>query len=146
MTVASVYGSLDGLITSFVTLTGAEGGGISDKRATALAVGTLIAGGISMSVARYLSSTGGKRESLKAAGITFFWFVAMGSLPVLAHVLSGGSILWTSLMALIVLFGVGIRQGIRTQKNPVKDALRVSFFGVVAAMVAFAITRSISSL
>lgn len=116
-----MYGSNDGLITTFAVVAGASGGGLTLRVVLVIGAANLIADGLSMAVGNYLSirahesvleaSQLPQEEAFPArhAAVTFAAFVVAGSVPLLPYALPlVGDQFWLSVaFTLGMLFLVG---------------------------------------
>ena len=100
----SVYGSLDGIVTTFAIVSGVVGANLSSKIILILGFANLFADGISMSAGNYLGTKSEKefyrkekevskvkkylKNPLKAGGITFLAFVIAGLTPLIPYILT----------------------------------------------------------
>jgi len=155
-----VYGATDGTVTTFAIVSGVIGAGLSPLIVLILGVSNVLADGFSMASSNYLSAKsdehlGNETEkvALKAATVTFFSFVTVGSIPLLPFILS----LWSPYMAenqsaMSVLFtavaflGIGAVRGIVTGRNAYKTSLETILVGGVAAGIAFGVGYLLSPL
>lgn len=91
-----VYGSIDGIVTTFAVVAGVSGANLADEVVLILGTANLVADGFSMSVSNFLASRADRQQRgeepgqlagpLRAAGVTMAAFVALGSLPLLPFV------------------------------------------------------------
>ncbi len=147
-----VYGSMDGLVTTFAIVTGAVGASLSPAVILILGFANVLADGFSMGSSNYLSavseeSIGGtmhKKPPINQAVVTFFSFVIIGLVPILPFVAAlmvpsfAPSAAYTSVGATLVAFAlVGYISGIIEKKSPWFAALRNVLIGGFAALISF---------
>ena len=148
-----VYGSMDGLVTTFAIVTGAVGASLSPVVIMILGLANVLADGFSMGSSNYLSavseeSIGGgtvhKKPPLKQANVTFFSFVIIGLIPILPFIVAAlvpsfaTAAVWVAVVATLIAFGgVGYISGLVEKKNPWKAALRNILLGGFAAGISY---------
>lgn len=133
-----IYGSIDGIITTFSIVAGSAGGNLSQRVILILGISNVLSDGYSMGVSRYLSalaeqeqhanlsaSSASSTDSLTwlvdkppwvAGWITFVSFVSMGVLPILPYaILPKTKRVYANKLALMIatllFFVVGIMKG-----------------------------------
>lgn len=117
-----IYGSVDGLITTFSIVAGSIGGNLSQRVIMVLGISNVLSDGYSMGVSRYLSAVAEKEQGISfhdkpawVAGVmTFLSFVAVGVFPILpfAFLKNRSTANHISLFtAMIMFFVVGIVKG-----------------------------------
>lgn len=117
-----IYGSVDGLITTFSIVAGSAGGNLSQRVIMVLGISNVLSDGYSMGVSRYLSAVAEKEQGLSfhdkpawvAGFMTFLAFVIVGVLPILpfAFIKKRSHANKVSLgMAMAMFFVVGIIKG-----------------------------------
>lgn len=78
-----VYGSTDGVITTFAIISGVAGAKLSPYIVLILGISNVLADGFSMAVSSYLSEkTKEGTNALIVAIVTFMSFIAMGIIPI----------------------------------------------------------------
>lgn len=87
-----VYGWIDGAITTFAVVAWSVWASLDSKIILILWFANLLADGFSMSVWAYLSSDAGdnsstKKERFLTAGVTYFSFILLGIIPLIAYVM-----------------------------------------------------------
>lgn len=164
-----VYGSIDGIITTFAVVAGAMGASLSSGIVLILGFANLLADGFSMAISNYLSTKSQtdlhrrhadyahvKREAKnprKTALVTFLSFVIMGFIPLLSFVLAfifpaltqiqfPLAIVFTA-VALVLVGGV---KGTITQRPLVHAALETLIIGGIAALIAYGVGTFLKSL
>lgn len=155
-----VYGSMDGLVTTFAIVMGAVGAGLSVGVIIIVGLASVLSDGFSMGASSYLASVsdesvGGaqQRSALRKAIMTFTAFVALGVVPLapflvayfvpaLTFSAAGASLVLTG-----VAFGfVGFVSGSLIGRNPVVTALRNILIGGTAAGIAYGVAYYLSSV
>lgn len=155
-----VYGSIDGLITTFAIVTGSIGASLSAAVILVLGFANVLADGFSMGSSNYLSAQSeeslgyddeGKRP-LRRALATFFSFVLIGIIPLIPFVIAA---LWsaftpytitTSVAATGLTFlGVGWYQGKVVGKSRLLTALRNLLIGGGAAAISYVVGYILSN-
>lgn len=120
-----VYGSIDGIITTFAIVTGTMGAKLHHNIILILGISNVLADGFSMAVSRYLSAEVEEEmekiardpSPLFSAIVTFLAFVAMGMIPLLAFVIGyitqtkTGLYRWTFILTALALYLVGYLKG-----------------------------------
>ena len=88
-----VYGSTDGIITTFSIIAGSIGGNLSEYVILILGLSNVLSDGYSMGVSRYLSAKTEieqgillNKDALKSAIATFLSFVIVGLLPLMPFI------------------------------------------------------------
>ena len=88
-----VYGSTDGIITTFSIIAGSIGGDLSEYVILILGLSNVLSDGYSMGVSRYLSAKTEieqgillNKDALKSAIATFLSFVIIGLLPLIPFI------------------------------------------------------------
>ncbi|MBI2452165.1 VIT1/CCC1 transporter family protein [Candidatus Pacearchaeota archaeon] len=152
-----VYGSVDGVITTFAVVTGAIGASLSSAIVLILGLANLFADGFSMAISNYLSIKSQKdldskhphkhfhlKNPKKTAFVTFISFVLIGFIPLLSFVLSFFSpslipfqfkisIVLTAIAFLII----GALKSKVVGKHYLKSSFETLFIGSLAALIAF---------
>ena len=105
-----IYGSIDGLITTFAIISSSIGASIPNAYIIIISIASLLSDGYSMGVSRYLSYTAELKKNVQTknpfiSGIyTFISFVIIGSIPILPFIFLEKNIFQTSLIITLVLF------------------------------------------
>jgi VIT1/CCC1 family predicted Fe2+/Mn2+ transporter len=150
-----VYGSIDGIITTFSIVAGSVGGGLSKNVILILGLSNVISDGFSMGVSRYLSASAEIQQKLlkgKNAFIsglaTFISFVIIGMLPILPFLFTDGvEAKKISLMFALFMFAIiGIIKGYVTRQNIVWSGIETFLIGTTAALLAYSIGHSLSDM
>lgn len=147
-----VYGANDGIITTFAVVAGVTGGTLAPVTVLVLGVANLLADGLSMGVGNYLGIRSDERvreaqqlpeqEAYPARhGIaTFLAFVAAGSVPLLPYVfpaMATNLFAASTLLSLIVLFGVGAARARVGTGSWWLNGLEMLGLGIVVGAVAY---------
>jgi VIT1/CCC1 family predicted Fe2+/Mn2+ transporter len=146
-----VYGANDGIITTFAVVAGVAGGSLSHTAVLVVGVANLAADGLSMAVGNFLSirahESAREAENLpeeeahpwKHGLATLFAFVVAGALPLVPYVLGvgRGGFVWSTVLTLSALFGVGAARTAVTLDRWWKAGLEMLSLGVVVAGVAY---------
>jgi VIT1/CCC1 family predicted Fe2+/Mn2+ transporter len=117
-----IYGSNDGIITTFAVVAGVAGGGLPLRVVLIVGAANLFADGLSMAVGNYLSIRAHESvlEAQRLPGeepfpsrhgsVTFLAFVAAGCIPLIPYMIPGLTLerfVLSSALTLGALFGVG---------------------------------------
>ncbi len=147
-----VYGALDGTVTTFAIIAGVAGANLSPAIVLILGASNVLADGFSMASSNYLSEKSQQSQSgivpthspIKTALATFMSFIIVGSVPLIAYVVSAifdiwrGKEFWVSaILTSIAFIIVGQVRGKITKTSRVNAALETLFVGGVAAIVAY---------
>ena len=151
-----VYGSIDGVVTTFAVVSGSLGAGLSPAIILLLGFANLFADGFSMAAANYLSAESEvelksksriKRNNIspiKSGIATFFSFFIAGFIPLISYVLASFNeslIEHQFVISLIltgaVLFIIGLFKGELIKKHPLRSALETLIIGGIASVLAF---------
>ncbi len=152
-----VYGSIDGVITTFAIVTASVGAGLDPKYIFILGMANVLADAFSMGSSNYLSSLSelqmgegdtkeSRKRAFKRALVTFSSFVALGSLPVLPFLVTlsfSGFRGWDVFLSLsfalssFVLIGY---VGARVTRTPrLRNIFRTLAIGVSASGISFGV-------
>ena len=146
-----VYGSIDGIITTFAVVAGVEGGGLSPSVILILGLSNLVADGFSMGVSKYLSEkteTGSKyavRKAFFGGVMTFVAFLVLGAVPLLVYLydavfdFSGNNFVWTIILTSLALALVGFLKSYFLNESRIKASLETLILGGLAAAIAYLI-------
>ena len=148
-----VYGAVDGAVTTFAIAAGAVGAGLSSGVVLVLGVANLLADGLSMGVGNYLGIRSDERVReaqqlpeqeaypIRHGLATFLAFVAAGAVPLVPYVFSGldhDRFIWSTLLSLAVLFGVGAARARVGTGTWWSNGLEMLGLGVLVGVVAYA--------
>lgn len=147
-----IYGSNDGIITTFAVVAGVSGGGLPLQVVLIIGAANLLADALSMAVGNYLSIR--SHESVREAqglpeeeaspvrhgGATFLAFVAAGSVPLIPYMLPVVLIDRFSLslaLTLLALFAVGASRALIANVRWWQGGLEMLALGAIVAAVAY---------
>lgn len=146
-----VYGSNDGVVTTFAAVAGVEGGALTPLTVLIVGVANLAADGLSMGIGNYLAIRA-RENAREADGLpeeeaepvrhglaTFVSFVVAGSIPLIPYAVPIHAVpgrLSTGL-TLATLFLIGAGRGLVTRRSWVKTGLEVLTLGAIAGMAAY---------
>lgn len=163
-----VYGSIDGIITTFAVVSAVQGGGLDSKVILILGIANMLADGFSMATSKYLSDNAELDQALhkgfdvdqdlnpvKGAITTFIAFVILGSVPLLAYILQpllsyseNDTFALACILTSFALFFVGFMKGFFVNKSKLYEGFITMFLGGIAAgisyYVGFVIERSLT--
>ncbi len=147
-----IYGSNDGIITTFAVVAGVSGGGLSLRVVLIIGAANLLADALSMAVGNYLSIRAHEnvRESqglpeeeaspVRHGAATFLAFVAAGSVPLIPYMLPIVPIERFSLslaLTLLALFAVGASRALIANVRWWRGGLEMLALGAIVAAVAY---------
>ena len=146
-----MYGSNDGLITTFACVAGVSGGGLALPVVLVVGVANLAADGLSMAVGNYLSirahesvleaSQQPEEEAFPArhAAVTFVAFVVAGAVPLLPYALplTTQPFRLSIVLTLAMLFAVGSSRALVSPVRWWHSGLEMLGLGATAAVVAY---------
>ena len=157
-----VYGSIDGIITTFAVVSAVEGGSLPATIILIMGFANLFADGFSMAAGKYLSDKAEiDQHDIDSTGVnpvlgglsTFVSFIALGSVPLLAYVLQPFLALSADLtfqlacgLTLLALFCVGVLKGYFIQASKLLEGLQTMFVGAFAAVISYGIGYWIETL
>jgi VIT1/CCC1 family predicted Fe2+/Mn2+ transporter len=151
-----IYGSNDGLVTTFAIVSGVVGASLSNRVVLILGFASLFADGFSMGASSFLSERSkpegrsSKAGAARNGAATFLGFVIVGAVPLIAYVLPIPEDLrfWTAgAMTLSTLFAVGAARGLVVDRiDWLRGGLEMLVVGAAAAGVAFGIGLLISGV
>lgn len=138
-----VYGSIDGIITTFAIVSGSLGGSLGRLPIVILGISNILADGYSMGVSSYLAENT-DRESTRNAittGITtFISFILMGIIPILPFIILRNIQLAAriSFTLTTILFGlIGYLSSYVEDIPGIYGASRTLFIGTSAALISY---------
>ena len=157
-----VYGSIDGIITTFAVVSAVEGGSLPVVIILIMGFANLFADGFSMAASKYLSDKAELDQDSKfaknvnpvlGAWFTFIAFILLGSVPLSAYVVqpwlelsSNFTFQLACLSTLLALFFVGFCKGYFVAKNKFYEGLKTMLVGAIAAGISYGIGFYIESL
>tara|TARA_Y100000590_G_C15394688_1_gene891433 strand:+ start:114 stop:593 length:480 start_codon:yes stop_codon:yes gene_type:complete len=139
-----IYGSIDGLITTFAIISSSIGASIPNVYIIIISIASLLSDGYSMGISRYLSYTAELKKNVQSknpliSGIyTFISFVIIGILPILPFIFLKDNIFQTSLVITLVLFLlIGIIKGLILDSSIIRNAIETLLLGGSAALISY---------
>lgn len=144
-----VYGSIDGIITTFAVVAGVEGGRLSSIVILVLGISNLLADGFSMGVSKYLSETVDSNSKLqklsafKGGLVTFVAFVLLGSIPLMVYILNAlfgffdQTFFWACIFTSFALMLVGYLKTMFLKEGRVQAMFETLLLGGVAALISY---------
>jgi vacuolar iron transporter family protein len=147
-----VYGANDGIITTFAVVAGVAGGSLSQTAVLVVGVANLAADGLSMGVGNFLAirahESAREAEDLpeeeahphRHAIATFLAFVGAGAVPLAPYLTPGASgfrFVWSTVLTLAVLFGVGAARALVTTDRWWRTGLEMLALGAIVAASAY---------
>lgn len=147
-----IYGSNDGIITTFAVVAGVAGGGLSLPVVLIIGAANLLADGLSMGVGNYLSIRAYEsvRETqelpeeeafpFRHGAATFLAFAAAGVVPLVPYMiplLPIDRFLLSVVLTLLALFAVGASRALITNVRWWMAGLEMFGLGAVVAAVAY---------
>lgn len=157
-----VYGSIDGIITTFAVVSAVEGGSLPVVIILIMGFANLFADGFSMAASKYLSDKAELDQDPKLAKhvnpvlgswFTFIAFILLGSVPLSAYVIqpwlnlsAAFTFQLACLLTLLALFFVGFCKGYFVSKNKFIEGLETMIVGAIAAGISYGIGFYIEAL
>ena len=152
-----VYGSIDGIITTFAVVSAVQGGGLGSKIVLILGFANMLADGFSMATSKFLSDNAEKDQNsnngevidvnidpVKGAFSTFLAFILLGSVPLLAYVFQPiwgyseyEAFVFACILTSMALFFVGFMKGFFVKKSKVCEGVLTMVLGGVAASISY---------
>jgi len=151
-----VYGATDGIITTFVIVSGVEGAKMSPIVVVILGLVNLFSDGISMGASSFLSiRTGAIANSISKgfkipfyhACVTFFAFVLLGAIPLISFLIpsfSGHRFSISCILTGMTLFLIGTLRALVVKERPFQGAFEMLCIGGLAAGIAYALGHILS--
>lgn len=148
---ALVYGATDGIVTTFSIVSGVEGASLESIVVVILGIVNLLADGVSMGAASFLSIRSGAvaknevcgiKKPLKHAIATFSSFIVFGAIPLISFLVpsfNNNKFLMSCIMTGIALFVVGKLRSLVAKESLVKGAAEMLIIGGSAAFIAYMI-------
>jgi VIT1/CCC1 family predicted Fe2+/Mn2+ transporter len=145
-----VYGSNDGVITTFAVVSGVVGASLSETVVIVLGFANLVADGFSMGASNYLARRsdveGGeppeRSEAARHGTATLAGFLAAGIVPLVAYVLpleDGARFPLAIGLTAATLFAVGAARTFVTRRGLLRSGGEMLLVGSLAAVVAYGI-------
>jgi VIT1/CCC1 family predicted Fe2+/Mn2+ transporter len=145
-----VYGSNDGIVTTFAVVCGVVGADLSSRVVLILGFANLVADGFSMGASNFLArrsyadpvDRADGREAARHGSATTLGFVFAGIVPLVAYVVAvpeGGRFTVAVALTAFSLFTVGAARSFVTLQGWVRSGGEMLAVGAAAAAVAFAV-------
>jgi VIT1/CCC1 family predicted Fe2+/Mn2+ transporter len=151
---ASVLGGVDGVITSFAVVAGADAGGLATRVALVIGASSVLADGLSMGVSEFLSSSAEAAAEQRRArddapgrapvvlGLACFGaFVACGALPLAVYLV--GSMLTCVAFALLELCVLGAVRARASGEPLLLGIVQTTGLGSLAGGLAYGVARAL---
>ncbi len=144
-----VYGATDGIVTTFSVVSGVEGASLSPSIAIILGIVNLLADGVSMGAASFLSIRSGEiankltsqyKQPLKHAAATFFSFVLFGAVPLISFLIpkfEEHRFILSCIMTGMALFIVGKLRSLIAKEPLLQGALEMLVIGGITAIISY---------
>lgn len=137
-----VYGSIDGIITTFAIIAGSLGGNLGRIAILVLGISNVLADGYSMGVSSYLAekTDTSHRNTLTTGLVTFTSFVLVGIIPILSFMLITNIQLASRISFAIssILFAIiGYLSSSVENIHPIYGAIRTLLIGTSAAFISY---------
>lgn len=145
---AALLGAVDGVITSFAIVAGANA--LAETTVTVAVIGTssLVADGLSMGVSEYISSASERAlvsppSTLPSAAtlgaVCFLSFVVCGALPLVVFLVTNGSLLVCSSSTILELMGLAFARARVTKEASWIALTQTTLLGVLAGGAALGV-------
>ena len=155
-----IYGTNDGILTSFAIVAGVSGGALSSSAVLIVGVANLFADGLSMGVGNFLSirarESARERQNLpeeeanpaRHGFATFLAFAVAGAIPLLPYIVPNleFQFLLSSVLALVAQFAVGALRSLVTASRWWVSGLEMLGLGVLVAVVAYGTGAGIAAI
>ena len=154
-----VYGSVDGVITTFAIISGAIGSELAPLIIVILGLSSVLADGFSMGVSSYLSAQAAKEhaetniESMKKDPIwigivTFISFVLLGSIPVIPFMVIECKLAkYISLsLAAILFIVIGLIKSTVNKSSKIKGVTITFGLGMSAAIISWYVAYILNTI
>ncbi len=142
-----VYGSIDGVVTTFAVVSGVRGADLSVTVILVLGFANLFGDGFSMAVGKYLSDKAQTHENVepvKGGLITFVSFVLVGLIPLIGYILAPiidldemQTFQLTCVFTLFALFIIGVIKAKVVKTSKILGGIQTMLVGGTAALIAF---------
>lgn len=140
-----VYGGVDGTVSTFAIVAGAQGGGLDSSIVLILGMSGLVADGFSMAVSAYLSAqTESSRSPLSDSLVTFASFVFFGGLLLVPYMIAqffdyhpDVVFVYSLGVALLTFVVIGSLKAAGRKQKRLASAFQVTFLGATAAAIAY---------
>lgn len=138
-----IYGSIDGLITTFAIIASSVGAGIPNIYMVIICCASIIADGYSMGISRYLSYSAetklnSSKNHIYSGIITFISFACIGVLPVLPFLfLTTHAFELSVCLTLILFLVIGFIKGKILNTTIYSSILETFSLGVSASVISY---------
>jgi VIT1/CCC1 family predicted Fe2+/Mn2+ transporter len=151
-----VYGSIDGVVTTFAVVSGVQGASLSTTIILILGFANLFGDGFSMAVGKYLSdkaqldhlkNEGRDDDSvnpLKGGWYTFLSFNLLGLIPLMGYIIGpflglndDSTFVLTCIATMLALFSIGIVKGQVVNTSRIFAGFQTMMIGGIAAVIAY---------
>lgn len=152
-----VYGSNDGLITTFAVVAGVTGAALDNSVVLILGFASLFADGASMAASDFLShrsreardGADGEPPPQRTAGATFVAFVVAGAVPLASYVIPMPQA-WrfpiAASLTAVTLFAIGAGRSAVTSRSWWRSGGEMLAVGTGAAVIAYIVGKLLSGL
>lgn len=152
-----VYGSNDGLVTTFAVVAGVTGAALDNSVILILGFASLLADGASMAASDFLSHRSREARDgadrgpppLRTAGATFVAFLLAGAVPLISYLVPLPQ-RWrfpvAALLTALTLFAVGASRAAVTSRSWRASGAEMLGVGAGAAALAYIVGRLLSGL
>tara|TARA_A100001015_G_scaffold317389_1_gene434239 strand:- start:236 stop:778 length:543 start_codon:yes stop_codon:yes gene_type:complete len=143
-----ILGAFDGLVTTFVIITGGIAGNVPKSSITIIAASSLVADAFSMGSGEYLSSRSEfPIDTSFKKGITcFFSFMLFGSIPLSIYVfLNGYETLVTVMLFGTILLIIGYLRARLSKDKILKSLLEVFFVGSSTGAISYGVALLVNN-
>jgi len=145
-----VFGSNDGIITTFAVVSGVTGASLSERVILILGFSNLVADGFSMGASNFLALRSHAEESERAdrpeaarhGTATIVGFVTAGMVPLVAYLVpvsDDGRFAFAAALTLATLFAVGASRSLVTRAGWLRSGVEMLAVGAAAAAVAYGV-------
>ncbi|MBL4644497.1 MAG: VIT1/CCC1 transporter family protein [Candidatus Pacebacteria bacterium] len=156
-----IYGSMDGLVTTFAIVTGSIGAALPAGIILIIGFANVLADAFSMGSSSYLSAVSEEsmhehahvKRPIRKSIITFVSFALVGLIPLMPFVgaywkpsLAPYAIQVSIIATMIAFAGVGYISGSKLGKNPIRTAIRNVLIGGTAAAIAFGVGHVLANV
>mgnify|MGYP000729918143 CR=1 FL=1 len=151
-----VYGSIDGVVTTFAVVSGVKGADLSVTIILILGFANLLGDGFSMAVGKYLSDKSQVHDDVSpvlGGVVTFVSFVLVGLIPLLAYLFApilnlsdDQTFKLTCIFTLFGLFIIGVVKGHVIKSSRLLGGAQTMLIGGLAALIAFYVSDFVERL
>lgn len=147
-----IYGSIDGLVTTFAIVTGVVGAALSPAIILVLGFANVLADGFSMGASNYLSQKSenklgdSTKHPIRAGLVTFISFVCIGSISLIPFLFAYSigisdqqAFYYSSALTLVLFAVIGWIEGTISKTNRFKSAFQTIAVGALAAAISYVV-------